>query len=77
MTAEVNTRDILQRMLQNGAKSLELGILLRGYATDQELLLIQDVVEKCREREKQTGMNRAGTLLSEFFTLSEGLGRKR
>lgn len=69
MTSNSNIETVLKQMLHNELKSMELGMLLRSYATPEELDQIQYILEKCKNRQRRSNSSAAGTLLTEFFAL--------
>lgn len=71
MTTKNKIGEILKQMLRNELKSVEMGILLRSYATPEELNQIQLILENCKHRQKSHNVNVTGTLLTEFFAFAD------
>lgn len=66
-----STFETMKLMLNNELKSVEMGTLLRNYATPEELATVEQIINECKRRQKSQGINTVGTLINEFFKISD------
>lgn len=69
MNQKPDYKKILGQMLMNEAKSIEMGTLLRSYATQEELLSIEQILENCKQRQKSAGKTTVINVLDQFLGL--------
>jgi hypothetical protein len=73
MTQQPKLLELAKLVMRNEAKSIELGVLLRGYATQEELKVVEGILEKCRERQNSAGKKFAGTFAEQIFNLASSM----